>query len=115
VPYQEPQLDAVFQALADPTRRAVLARLGTGPTSTSQLAEPFEMALPSFMQHLGMLERCGLVRSSKEGRIRTWELTPEPLEDAADWLATQRSQWTRRLDQLDRFLASLSEADEETR
>lgn len=107
MPNQTPSLDHVFQALADPTRRAVLARLGEGALSTTELARPFEMALPSFTQHLGMLEKCGLVRSRKDGRVRTYELAPEPLEAAQDWLAQQRAVWARRLDQLDNYLISL--------
>lgn len=107
MPYQELPLGDVFHALADPTRRAVLARLAEGPTSTSELAEPFGMALPSFTQHLGVLERCGLVHSRKVGRVRTYQLDPEPLAAVEGWLATQRSRWQKRLDQLDRYLASI--------
>ena len=102
-----PSLDAVFQALADPTRLAVVERLGVGPASTSELARPFAMALPSFAQHLDVLERSGLVTSSKQGRVRTYRLTPAPLERAGNWLAGQHELWTRRLDQLDAHLANL--------
>ena len=112
MPNQEPRLDRVFQALADPTRRAVLARLSTGPTSTSELARPFKMALPSFSQHLGVLESCGLVRSRKRGRVRTYELAPRPLRAAEGWIARQRTMWERRLDQLDRHLAVMKEAEQ---
>jgi DNA-binding transcriptional ArsR family regulator len=98
------QLDSLFHALADPTRRAVIERLGNGPAATSDLARPFDMALPSFTQHLGILEECGVVRSHKQGRVRTYHLTGKPLETAAHWLAEQREQWTRRLDQLDAYL-----------
>ena len=98
------ELDLVFHALADPTRRAVVARLGHGPGATSELARPFAMALPSFTQHLDVLERAGLVTSHKEGRVRTYALAPAPLDDARDWLAVQHDLWTRRLDQLDDFL-----------
>ena len=104
-----PQLDQVFQALADPTRRAVLARLSTGPTSTSDLARNFRMALPSFTQHLGVLEDCGLVRSKKSGRVRTWELRPEPLRAAEQWIERQRAMWVKRLDQLDHYLVNMKE------
>ena len=97
-------LGPVFQALADPTRRAVLERLSRGPASVQELARPFPMALPSFTQHLGVLERAGLVRSRKQGRIRTYALEPQPLAEAIDWLAQQRSIWEQRLDQLDQFL-----------
>jgi DNA-binding transcriptional ArsR family regulator len=97
-------LDPVFRALADPTRRAVVERLGRGPTATSELARPFRMALPSLMQHLDVLEACGLVRSRKVGRVRTWRLAPRPLRAAESWLTEQRSLWERRLDQLDAHL-----------
>ena len=110
MPNHEP-LDTVFRALADPTRRAVVARLCTGPSSTSELAHGFDMALPSFMQHLGVLEECGLVSSAKEGRVRTWALNPEPLDHASVWLSRQRVVWERRLDQLDQYLASLAERE----
>ena len=103
-------LDDVFKALADPTRLAVVERLGVGPAPTSELARPFEMALPSFSQHLDILERCGLVTSIKQGRVRTYRLTPGPLERAATWLADQREHWTRRLDQLDTHLLTMKEA-----
>jgi DNA-binding transcriptional ArsR family regulator len=102
-------LDQVFFALADPTRRTVLERLGTGPSTVSDLAEPFDMALPSFMQHLHVLEQSKLVRSRKDGRVRTYELTPKPLEAMGAWLDKQRALWNRRLDQLDHFLKQLSE------
>ncbi|MEO7774335.1 MAG: metalloregulator ArsR/SmtB family transcription factor [Steroidobacteraceae bacterium] len=97
-------LDDVFRALADPTRRLVLERLNRGPGSMSELAQPFDMALPSFAQHLDVLEHCGLVRSRKQGRVRTYQLTPRCLRAAEHWLQQQRTQWEFRLDQLDRFL-----------
>ncbi len=98
------QLDRVFQALADPTRRAVLERLSAGPAATSELAAPFDMALPSFTQHLGVLEDSGLVRSKKRGRVRTYQLAPRRLEAAEHWMVKQRCVWQRRLDQLDEVL-----------
>jgi DNA-binding transcriptional ArsR family regulator len=109
VPKQQVRLDQVFQALADPTRRQVIERLVSGPASTTELAEPFDMALPSFTQHLGVLERAGLVTSTKTGRVRTYRLAPAGLALADGWLADQRRTWERRLDQLDDFLASLKE------
>ncbi|MFK3980240.1 ArsR/SmtB family transcription factor [Micromonospora sp. NPDC050397] len=102
-------LDRVFHALSDPTRRQVVERLGRGPATTSDLARPFDMALPSFTEHLGVLERSGLVTSEKTGRVRTYRLAPQPLEDVNTWLAAQRVLWTRRLDQLDAFLNDLKE------
>ena len=101
------ELDRVFQALADPTRRAVLQRLSRGTAPVSELAEPFDMALPSFLQHLKVLEGCGLVSSRKAGRVRTYQLSPQPLKAAEDWIAEQRALWERRLDQLDRYLEEL--------
>lgn len=102
-------MDGVFHALADPTRRAVVERLSRGPASTSDLARPFAMALPSFTQHLAVLERCGLVSSQKRGRIRTYRLTGAHLTTAETWLGAQRSLWERRLDQLDEFLITTKE------
>ncbi|MEW6269817.1 MAG: metalloregulator ArsR/SmtB family transcription factor [Thermodesulfobacteriota bacterium] len=107
MPNQSAQLSRVFQALADPTRRAVLERLSRGPSATSELARPFRMALPSFTQHLDVLERSGLVRSRKSGRVRTYELAPGPLDAAQTWLARQRATWERRLDQLDAYLLEM--------
>jgi DNA-binding transcriptional ArsR family regulator len=108
---QHAELDLVFHALADPTRRAVVERLGRGPVTTSELARPFDMALPSFTQHLGVLERGGLVQSHKHGRVRTYRLVHEPLESAGRWMDEQHAVWTTRLDQLDHFLLDLKERD----
>jgi DNA-binding transcriptional ArsR family regulator len=105
------QLDRVFAALADPTRRAVLRRLGRGPAPVSELAEPFDMALPSFMQHLRVLEASGLVRSRKKGRVRTCRLAPQPLRRAEGWIAEQRALWERRFDQLDGYLQQMQETE----
>lgn len=104
-------LDRLFQALADPTRRAVVERLGRGPVATSELARPFAMALPSFLQHLDVLERAGLVSSTKEGRVRTYRLTPQPLEVVEDWMTTQRRLWERRLDRFDEYVRTLRETE----
>jgi DNA-binding transcriptional ArsR family regulator len=108
-------IDGVFRALSDRTRRQVLARLSRGAASVSDLAEPFDMALPSFMQHLHVLERCGLVRSNKRGRVRTYRLVPDRLKLAEEWLAQQLSLWERRLDQLDDYLLDISSEIKETR
>ena len=109
MPNQSADLTRVFHALADPTRRAVLERLSLGPAAMTELARPFSMALPSFSQHLGVLEECGLVRSQKSGRVRTYQLAPQPLTAAQDWMAAQRTNWERRLDQLDEYLNDLKE------
>jgi len=87
----------------------VLERLTRGPAAVSELAQPFKMALPSFVQHLGVLEDCGLVRSNKKGRVRTYALAPQPLKAAENWLSAQRLEWERRLDSLDDFLETLKE------
>lgn len=100
----DPALPGIFHALADPTRLAVVERLSVAPASASELAKPFAMALPSFMQHLGVLERAGIVSSHKSGRTRTYQLTPEALQLASAWLAEFRNHWERRLDQLDQLL-----------
>ena len=103
------QLDRIFSALSDPTRRAVLTRLSGGPAPVSELAKPFDMALPSFSQHLGVLAECGLVRSQKRGRVRTYQLKPESLKAAERWIGKQRALWEQRLDQLDNYLEKIKE------
>ena len=103
------QLDRVFHALADPTRRAVVERLCRGPASVSELARPFGMALPSFAQHLDVLETCGLVTSRKAGRVRTCTLAARRLAAAEHWMEKQRAHWERRLDRLDSYLSNLKE------
>ncbi len=111
-PTSDPEaLDAVFRALSHPVRRAVVKRLTRGPGATSELADPFDMALPSFLQHLGVLAEAGLVESEKEGRVRSWRLTPGRLREAEGWLAQQRRLWELRLDQLDRYLLHLEDQE----
>ena len=107
MPNQIIALDRVFNALADPTRRAVLERLCEGPVPVSELAQPFDMALSSFTQHLNVLEGCGLVTSEKTGRVRTYELVPKPLQEAEHWMVAQRAHWQTRLDQLDNYLKKM--------
>lgn len=97
-------LQVVFHALADPTRLAVVERLSIGPASATELHRPFDMALTSFMQHLGVLAAAGIVTSHKAGRTRTFQLAPPALAAATDWLITYRNHWERRLDQLDNVL-----------
>ncbi|MBI3269904.1 MAG: helix-turn-helix transcriptional regulator [Planctomycetes bacterium] len=109
MPKQSLRLDRVFQALADPTRRDVLERLGRGPSTTSDLAQLYDMALPTFTQHLEVLEGCGLVRSRKQGRVRTYVLAPRPLKQVEHWLVKQRTLWELRLEQLDDYLQDLKE------
>lgn len=100
----DPALAGIFHALADPTRLAVVERLSVAPASTSELAKPFDMALPSFLQHMSVLERAGIVSSHKRGRTRSYQLAPSALQLAAAWLAEFRNHWERKLDQLDHLL-----------
>ncbi len=97
-------LDLAFHALADPTRRVMVERLSRGPASVSELAQPFAMSLPAVMQHLQILERSGLVRSEKVGRIRTCHIDPAALSNAERWMAERRANWERRLDRLGDYL-----------
>ena len=100
------RLDGIFQALADPTRRAVLRRLGEGPTSISELAEPFDMALPSFMKHIRFLEDSGWIQTRKVGRVRTCDLNKKSLAAAEAWLSAQRALWEARTDRLEQFVTA---------
>jgi DNA-binding transcriptional ArsR family regulator len=105
MPNQLGSLDQVFQALADPTRRGMVERLIRGPASVSELSRPLAMSLPAVMQHLQVLEACGLVRSEKTGRVRTCHIEPAALRGAEAWIAEQRSAWETRLDRLGDYLA----------
>lgn len=98
-------MDQVFHALSDPTRRAMLERLGRGPVTLSQLAEPFAFSLAAVVQHQQVLERCGLIRTEKVGRVRTCSLAPESLDLARAWLDERMALWERRLDRLGEILA----------
>jgi DNA-binding transcriptional ArsR family regulator len=100
-------VDDVFRALSDATRRDVVARLTRQPASVSDLAAPFQMALPSFVQHLHVLESSGLVRSTKTGRVRTYHLVPKRLQLAENWLAAQRDMWERRMDRFEAYVATM--------
>lgn len=102
-------LDPLFAALADPTRRAIVGRLGRGPASVSELAAPADMALPSFMKHLRLLEACGLIVSEKAGRIRTCRLVPERLGAVSDWLAEQHRIWEGRTDRLEQLAIAMQD------
>jgi len=105
MPKQSYAVESTFSALSDPTRLAVVQRLCKGPATVSQLAGPFSMALPSFVQHLNVLERAGLLVSRKEGRVRTCQLNPVALGQAENWLASHRRQWENRLDRLEAHIA----------
>ena len=111
MPQRSRAVERVFAALSDPTRLAVVERLSAGPATVTELARPFPMALPSFSQHLGVLEECGLVRSRKVGRVRTYRLMPRRLEVAERWMAARRRTWEARLDQLDRYLETMEESE----
>jgi DNA-binding transcriptional ArsR family regulator len=104
-------VDGVFRALADPTRREVVAQLTRSPASVGELAAPFDMALPSFVQHLRVLEGCGVVRSTKRGRVRTYCLVPDRLRVAEDWLAAQRTDWELRADRFQQYVELLDQQD----
>jgi DNA-binding transcriptional ArsR family regulator len=113
VPASRPaSISELFQALADPTRCAIVRALADGAQTVSVLAEPFEMALPSFMKHLGVLERSGLVRSSKSGRTRRCELVPARLAQAEQWLAEQRAMWEARSDRMVAFVERLHQEEQ---
>jgi DNA-binding transcriptional ArsR family regulator len=106
--------DVVFHALANPTRRKVLERLSVGPATVSELAAPFDMQLPSFVQHLSVLEQSRLVRSAKRGRVRTYEIAPERFRVVEDWLTARRQQWEARLDRFDRYVRQLKEKESDS-
>ena len=106
-------VDGIFRALSDPTRRGVVERLSARQASVSELAAPYDMALPSFVEHLKVLENQGLVRSRKVGRVRTYQLNSDRLKLAEDWLSRQRTMWERRLDRLDNYLLNLKEENSE--
>jgi DNA-binding transcriptional ArsR family regulator len=103
------QLDGVFVALADPTRRAVIRRLGRGPASVSDLAREFPITLPSFMKHVRTLEANGLIRTAKSGRVRTCVLDRARLALVENWLAQQRRIWEGRTDRLEQFVTETTE------
>ncbi|HEY1143922.1 MAG TPA: metalloregulator ArsR/SmtB family transcription factor [Sphingomicrobium sp.] len=107
------KLDRAFQALADPARRGMLARLARGPASVSELAEPLEMSLPAVLQHLHALEQSGLIRSEKKGRVRTCRLQPGVLSTAERWLVDRRSEWEKRHDRFEDYVMELK--SEETK
>ena len=101
-------LNTVFHALADSTRRAVIQQLTGGPASVTELAEPFDMALPSFMKHIGVLENAGLIHSTKVGRVRTCEIKPKQLTAAEDWISAQTALWEGRIDRMASYVEALA-------
>lgn len=111
MPYHSTPLDLAFHALSDPTRRAVISRLADGEVPVSVLAEPFDMALPSFAQHLKVLEDCGLIASEKRGRSRWCRLIQSRFDEAADWMAAERRRASARLDRLEAYLDASKEEE----
>jgi DNA-binding transcriptional ArsR family regulator len=110
---QHDELDQVFHALGDPGRRSMVDRLSRGPASVSELAEPLDMSLTAVVQHVRVLERCGLVTTSKRGRVRMCQLHVATLRDAEVWILERRRQWERRLDRLgDIFVAEPGSPDD---
>ncbi len=103
--------DDVFHALSHSTRRKVLELLSKGPATVSDLAAPFDMQLPSFVQHLSVLEESQLVKSTKQGRVRTYEIVPDRFKVAEDWLSERRQLWEARLDRFDRYVKKLKETE----
>jgi DNA-binding transcriptional ArsR family regulator len=105
-------LNTTFAALADPTRRAILARLASGETSVTELAKPFEMSLPAVSKHLKVLERAGLIARSREAQWRPCRLEARPLEEVAEWVEHYRRFWEESFDRLDRYLVELKAKEE---
>ena len=103
--------DDVFHALSNSTRRKILEQLSVGPATVSELAAPFDMKLPSFVQHLSVLEQSRLVKSKKRGRVRTYEIAPERFKVAEDWLSERRQLWEARLDRFDEHVKQLKEKE----
>ena len=101
------QLSVIFAALADPTRRAILAHLAKGEASVTELAKPFEMSLPAISKHLKVLERAGLITRSREAQLRPCQIEAQPIKDAADWIEQYRQFWEESLDRLDDYLHEL--------
>ena len=107
------QLTTTFAALADPTRRAILARLLTGECSVTELAEPFEMSMPAVSKHLRVLERAGLIARRREAQFRHCRIEPGPLKDAAQWIERYREVWEGRFDRLDAYLQQMNATNKE--
>ena len=103
--------DDVFHALSNSTRRQILEQLSVGPATVSELAAPFDMKLPSFVQHLSVLERSRLVKSKKRGRVRTYEIAPERFRVAEDWLTERRRLWEARFDRFDEYVKQLKDKE----
>lgn len=107
MPNYSARLDGLFHALADPARRAIMERLSLGPASVSELARPLPMSLPSVMQHIGILELAGLLRSHKDGRTRICALEPQAFAPVQEWIVARQREWEHRLDRLGEYLNTL--------
>jgi len=105
MPRKKPDIDRIFHALGDPTRRTIMEKLGEGPISVSRLAEPLDMTLAAVVQHLQVLEESGLVQTEKAGRVRTCHIDPAGLSAVQKWIGDRRSMWERKLDRLGDLLA----------
>lgn len=109
---QQPELDRLFQALADPARRTMVERLTHGPASVSELARPLAMSMPAVLQHLGVLEAGGLVRTAKAGRVRVCRIEPAALSVAERWIGARRAEWEQRLDRLGDYLETMAKEEQ---
>ena len=105
----EKELDAIFHALADPTRRAILSRLAAGEATVNELAEPFSISLPAISRHLKVLEAAGLISRGRDAQYRPCRLEPAPLQEAQDWIGRHQEAWAERFDRLDDYLQRLQE------
>ena len=105
-------LSTTFAALADPTRRAILARLATGEATVGELAAPFDISLPAISKHLKVLQRAGLIEQGRQAQWRPCRLTPEPLRDLADWVAQYKRHWEESFDRLDDYLKEIQKEDD---
>jgi DNA-binding transcriptional ArsR family regulator len=114
VPKYYDSLDLMFHALGDPSRRTMVERLARGPAAVTELARPFDMSLPTVVQHLGVLDAAGIVTSTKVGRVRTYQLAPEALTPAAEWITRQRLPAERRLDRLGTLLTHQAHKETQT-
>jgi DNA-binding transcriptional ArsR family regulator len=112
VPTETAALDHAFHALADPSRRSIVARLSRGSASVSELAAPLSISLPAVVQHLDVLQKSGLVSSEKVGRVRTCRLEPAPMHSVERWIAQHRTEWESRLDRLGEVITTNREEDE---
>ncbi|MBX3114500.1 MAG: helix-turn-helix transcriptional regulator [Fimbriimonadaceae bacterium] len=114
---QTDQLSATFSALADPTRRAILARLSSGEASVTELAQPFDMTMPAITKHLKVLENAGLISRGREAQWRPCKIEAEPLKAATDWIEQYRKHWEERFDRLDEYLKEIqqNEKDKDTK